>query len=224
MNYFYVFLTSVLSVVVLFISAKLMGKRQISQMSLFDYICGITIGSNAAELATAEGEFVKPLIAIAVMTVFQILAAFVSDKSILARKVITGSPAVLYSKGTLYRKNFAMSRLGLDEFLSQLRLEGFTSLCDIQSAILEPNGRISFVPTPERRPATNADLNIQAEAEMYMTPIIIDGSIQVSNLSSIGKNEKWLDKQLSSQGYSDARSIFYAVSDGNSLTVFKAEK
>ncbi len=223
MNYLYVFLTSVLSVIALFISAKLMGRRQISQMSLFDYICGITIGSNAAELATSEGEFLKPLIAIAVMTVFQISAAYVSDKSIVARKIITGSPKELYSDGTLYRKNFALSRLGLDEFLSQLRLQGFTSLCDIQSAILEPNGRISFVPTPERRPATNADMGIQAETENYLTPLIMDGSIQVQNLSGIGKTEKWLFSQLKKQGFTDAKKVFYAVSDGENLTVFKSE-
>ena len=130
------------SVVVLFLLTKLMGNREMAQLSMFDYIVSITIGSIAAEMATAlEDDFTEPLIAMVVYAVVTIFISFLNNKFLFCRKVLVGKSIILMDNGKLYKKNFKKSKLDLNEFLVQCRTKGFFSLSDIQTAILEPNGK-----------------------------------------------------------------------------------
>ena len=217
-----IILTSVGSFFVLLILTKIMGDRQMSQLSMFDYIIGITIGSIAAEMATAlEDDYLKPLVAMAVYALLSVLMAIISNKSIKLRRLIEGKPVILFDNGKLYRKNFKKAKLDINEFLTRCRNSGYFDLNNIQTAILETNGKISFLPKAMQRPATPQDLKLNPTQEKLVTNVIIDGSILYENLRSTGNDESWLKKQLKQQGVSKVTDIFLATCDSNnSLSVY----
>ena len=139
-------LSSLLSIAVLFLLAKLMGTKQVSQMTMFDYAVGITIGSVAAELATELEEPAKPLTALILYGVVAFLISILTNKSVKARAVVTGKPLVLLENGVIYRQNLKKARLDLNEFLTYCRIGGWFDLNQLQSAVLEHNGVVSFLP------------------------------------------------------------------------------
>lgn len=128
------------SVIFLFILTKLMGNKEMSQLSMFDYIIGITIGSIAAEISTAlENDFMQPVVAMAVYAVVSIIISILSYKSLKVRRIISGNSLILLDNGELYHDNLKKAKLDLNEFLMQCRTSGYFNLSDIQTAILEPN-------------------------------------------------------------------------------------
>ena len=118
MDIFKVLITSVVSIVVLFFITKAIGNRQMSQLTMFDYINGITIGSIAAELATSLEEFTKPLTALIVYGLVSFLIAYITNKSIKIRRFVEGQALLLYDNGTIYEKNLMKAKLDIDEFLT----------------------------------------------------------------------------------------------------------
>lgn len=226
MEILHIILVSTGSVIVLFLLTKIIGNRQMSQLSMFDYINGITIGSIAAEMATSlEDDFLKPLTAMIVYAALAVLISFLNEKSLVLRRLLAGTSLILLDNGKLYRKNFKAARLDLNEFLIQCRNAGYFNLSDIQTAVLEPNGRISFLPVSEKRPATPEDLNLTPTQEFWVSNVIIDGKILYRNLKSTGNNEKWLRAQLSKQKI-PLKKVFLAICDhDNHLTIYqKPEK
>lgn len=216
-----VILTSLLSIVSLFVIAKIMGHKQISQMDFFDYICGITIGSIAAELATELEEPYKPFIALVLFGLVSLLLSIITNKLPKTRKFINGTPTILMSDGKLYRKNMKKAKLDLSEFMLLCREQGYFELKDIQTVVFETNGKLSILPVSEKRPANPSDFGITPESAEINTEIIMDGRIMDENLHRLGLDMKWLEKQLSEQGYSSAKEVFLAVSDkNNKLTVY----
>ena len=218
-----ILLTSIASVVVLFILTKLMGNRQMSQLSLFDYINGITIGSIAAEMATAlEDDILKPLTAMIVYAAFTIGFSYIGLKSTKARRFITGKSLVLLHKGKLNEENFRKAKMDINEFLTQCRNAGYFNIADLNAAILEPNGKISFLPLALKRPVNPADMALSPEEDEVPTYIVLDGNILDESLKSTGNNEKWLTKELKKQGISGIDDVILAICDNNNnLTVYK---
>ena len=128
-------LSALASILVLFLLEKLMGDKQVSQMTLFDYMAGITIGSIAAELATELEEPIKPLIALIIYGLATAGISILTSKSIRARAVVTGKPLILLEDGVIYRENLKKARLDLDEFLTYCRIGGWFDLNQLHSAV-----------------------------------------------------------------------------------------
>lgn len=209
-------LTAVLSITELFILTKIMGKRQISQLSLFDYINGITIGSVAAEMATHELEEVwKHAIVIAIYGFFAILFSFLSNKSMKLRRLLEGKAMILMNNGTIYRKNLAKSKIDANELLEQCRINGYFNPDDLQTVIMEANGQLSFLPKADMRPANPKDFGIKPEKELSPVVLISDGDILYGNLKASGKNEIWLREQLKKGNYPPIEKIYLALCDSN---------
>lgn len=217
----HVIVLSVVSLVVLFLLTKLMGYRQMSQMSLFDYINGITIGSIAAELATNLEDYHRPLTAMIIYGLVTVLLSLLTEKSICVRRFVNGKPLVLLHHGTLYEKNLKKSKIDLNEFLEQCRVSGYFDLSKLQAVILEGNGRLSFLPKAEAHPVTPSDLKLQPESEDLTAVLVLDGHIMERNLHHSGKDKKWLSAQLSALGFPNAKDVLLATCDlNNKLTVF----
>ena len=216
-----VLLTSLLSVVALFLMAKIMGHKQMSQLDFFDYISGITIGSIAAELATELEQPLQPLIAIAVYGATAIVLSKITSLFPKARKYINGTPTILLNNGKLYRKNLKKSKLDLSEFMVMCRQQGYFDLGDIQTAVFEFNGKLSILPVSQKRPATPEDLNLSPQPQHIQTEVILDGRVLDENLKRMGLDDTWLQKQLNAQGHKNIRDVFLALCDErNQLTVF----
>ena len=220
-----VILSALLSVASLFFIAKLMGHKQVAQLDFFDYISGITIGSVAAELATELEKPWKPLIALAVYGLASVLLRVLTTKLPKTRKFINGTPTILMDSGKLYRKNLKKAKLELSEFLLLCREMGYFDLGEIQTAVFESNGKLSVLPKAANRPATPQDLKITVKEAHIGTEVILDGRVMSDNLSRMGKNEAWLEKQLKSQGYKDAKEIFLGIyrTEDNTLSFYPIE-
>lgn len=216
-----VILTSFFSALILFIIAKIMGHRQVSQLDFFDYITGITIGSIAAEMATELETPWKPAIAMVVYGTIAFSLNLITSKFPRTRKYINGSPAILMSGGKLYRKNMKKAKLDLSEFLMMCREEGYFDLNDIQTAVFENNGKLTVLPKSLNRPATPEDLNLNPKEDNINTEIIMDGRILEENLKRMGLDLTWLNKQLKAQGYRNAKEIYLGLCDkDNQLSLF----
>lgn len=214
-------LTSLLSIAALFLLAKLMGTKQVSQMTMFDYVVGITIGSIAAELATELEQPAKPLTALIVYAFTALGISLLTNKSIKARTLVTGKPLVLLENGVIYRENLLKARLDLNEFLTYCRIGGWFDLNQLQTAVLEHNGVVSFLPKETDRPATPTDLDLNPKQSLVQTPFVIDGKLLSDNIRQAGKEEAWVHRSLLRQGYRDEKEVFLAVWDGGErLSVF----
>lgn len=144
---FKVVIRCIAAMTTLFFMTKLLGKKQVSELSLFDYVVGISIGNFASEMAiNLEAEFFNSMLAI---IVFGILAYFISIltiKSLKLRKFFVGTPTVLMENSKLIYKNMKKSMIDVNDLLSQAREMGYFDLSEIEFAILEANGKISFLP------------------------------------------------------------------------------
>ena len=214
------------SLIVLFILTKIMGNKQMSQLSMFDYIIGITIGSIAAEMATAlEDDYWQPLLAMIIYAIISFLFSILSTKSIKARRLISGTTLILLDNGNLYRENFKMAKLDLDEFLMICRINGYFNLSDIQTAILETNGKISFLPKAEKRPTITSDFNINPKQDRIVVNVILDGKVVQGNLDYTGNDYVWLQNELTKQGINNVSNVFLATCDcDNNLSVYTKNK
>lgn len=153
-------LSALCSVIVMYFIATLIGHRQISQLGVFDYINGITIGSIAAEMATELEEPWLPLTAIIVYGVGVWLLSVVNSKRMRLRRILSGTPTILFDDGKLYRENLKKAKLDLSEFMCMCRQLGYFDLSDIQTAVFENTGHLTILPVSKRRPVNPEDLNL----------------------------------------------------------------
>ncbi|MDF2838841.1 MAG: hypothetical protein K0S60_544, partial [Evtepia sp.] len=154
MDFFTLCLTALLSFVALFIIAKLLGHKQISQMDSFDYITGITIGSIAAEMATELEAPWKPFTAMVIYGIITVLLSIIAMKYPRSRKYLNGTPTIILDSGKLSRENMKKAKLDLSEFMMMCRQQGYFDLSNIQTAVFESNGKLSILPISKNRPTT----------------------------------------------------------------------
>ena len=210
------------SIIVLFILTKIVGQREMSGLSIFDFMIAITIGSIAAEMATSlEDDFMQPLIAMIIYAVVTLIISYINMKSVKLRPIFSGKTLILYDNGTLFKENFKKAKIDLNEFLSQCRTNGYFNLSDIKTALLEENGKISFLPYSDKRPANASDFNIKPNDEGVATSLIIDGKVMEQNLEELKLDKLWLNETLRKQGITRIENIFLATYsiDGN-LSVY----
>ena len=216
-----ILLSSVLSYAALFVCAKLIGRKQISQLNFLDYIAGITIGSIAAELATDLENMWKPLIALAVYALLTWAMSLIGLVFGRSRKFLDGTPTIIMENGKLYRSNMKKAKLDLSEFMVMCREEGYFNLSDIHTAVFEYNGKLTILPVSLKRPVTPEDMKLLPDQEKLCSEVIMDGRIMDENLSRMGLNSAWLERQLRAQGVRDAKSVFLGVCDAQKkLTLY----
>ena len=211
---------SLLSLILIFAVTKALGNKQVSQMNMFDYVMGITVGSIAAELATELENPMQPIVAILVYGLIGFLIAVFTMKSIKLRMWITGKPIILMEKDILYRNLLKKVHLDINEFLTIARLQGYYDISQIDTAIFEHTGKISFLPKPQYRPATPNDLKLPAQKEYRFLNIIEDGAIMENELRSFGYDHAWLMRRLKENGYQSVKEVFLMTMDQNETMHF----
>lgn len=215
-------LATVSSITVMFLLTKLLGNKQISEMNLFDYINGITIGSIASEMAVSDTweQLWTSLIAMVLYGVTGFILSVLTIKSIKARRFFSGTPLLLIENGKIYPENIKTAKLDTGDLLTRARNAGYFDLSQIAYAILEGNGKISFMPKKADRPITLKDLGQTPEDDKLCANVILDGVVMEDNLRYTGNNMKWLQNELHKQGYSSPSDIFLASVDGNNKITF----
>jgi len=224
MEYIKIVISSLISLAALFIFTKLIGNRQMSQVSMYDYVSSITLGSIAGELAVQSTDSIlKPLLSMAVFAVCAMVISYITSKSIVLRRFFEGKALLLYQDGQIYEKNLLKAKLDIDEFLSLCRICGYFDLSEVHTVYLEANGNLSILPLSKHRPATPADHNLNPAQCTPLPNVIIDGKIMHYNLKNAGKNEEWLMKKLKSMGYKKIDDIILATYDScnDKINIYK---
>lgn len=215
MDFLTLCLTALGSSGALFLIAKVMGHKQIAQLDFFDYITGITIGSIAAEMATELETPWKPLTAMVIYGAISVFLSILSNKAPRMRKILNGTPTILMDHGKLYRQNFKKAKLDLSEFMVMCRQQGYFDLSGIQTAVYEYTGQLTILPNAQQRPVTPKDMNMAPEQELMFTELIMDGRILHDNLTRMGLDLTWLNKQLKANQVNSPKEVFLALCDRN---------
>jgi len=210
-------LSALSSAASLFIFSKLMGRKQISQLNLFDYITGITIGSIAAEMALNPDELVLSFTAMAVFAILAWGISVLTNISHALRCFFTGKPKILYDNGVLSRKELKKAHMDLNDFFTLLRLSGFFDLREAETILLEHNGRLTVLPKSGVRPLTASDLKLPVVQQRIPINLIQDGKVMKENLCLIGKDEKWLKEELRLQNCASESEVFLASLDSEGI-------
>lgn len=217
-------LTSLFSALALFLIAKILGHKQMSQLDFFDYITGITIGSIAAEMATELEKPLNPLIAMVIYGFVAVGLTLSTNKLPRMRKYINGTHTIILHNGKIYKENMKKAKMDLTEFMVMCRQEGYFDLNEIQTAVFEYNGRLSVLPKSSKRPLTPEDMAIETKEAHISTEVIMDGRILEGNIKRMGLDLVWLDKQLKAQGYKSAEEVLLGMCDNeNNLTLYGKE-
>lgn len=206
-------LTSLFSLAMMFLITRWGGKRQIAQMSPFDYLNAVTVGSIAAEMATNLEAWYRPFTALLVYGVVTWAVEVSACKSIALRTFWSGRSVILMNNGTIIKENLRRATIDLNEFLGQARIAGYFDPNEIETAILENNGQISFLPKSSNRPATPQDLSLDTQPTSAWYDLILDGRLMSDNLKAAGRDETWLSKQLHQAGIGQRSEVFYAACD-----------
>lgn len=209
-----VLVSSIVSLSALFILTKLMGNREMAQLSMFDYISSIAIGSIAGEMAAMSTEsIIEPLISMTFLSLCTLSINYLTCKSIILRRFFQGQALLLYQDGQIYEKNMLSAKLDIGELLAECRVSGYYDLEEIHTIFLESNGKISILPLASKRPISPEDMNMKPVQTLPMANVIIDGRIMHGNLKSTGKNETWISNKLKEKGITDIKEVILATFD-----------
>ncbi|MCM3784169.1 DUF421 domain-containing protein [Neobacillus mesonae] len=185
------------SVTVLFIITKILGKRQISQLSLFEYITGITLGNLVGYISLdIDNTWYLGFVALFVWVAVSSGAEYFTMKSKKFRDIVDGKATVLVENGALLGDNLKKERLTVDEFLEQLRKKDVFRVADVEFAVMEQSGEINVMLKKEHQPLTADALGYQLSSEQEPRTIIIDGHILPDILMAAGYDEDWVHKKL----------------------------
>jgi len=195
-----VMVRSLLGIITLFLITKLLGKRQITQLSLFEYIVGITIGNLAAHVSLDQGKWYLGLAALAVWAGVSFAIEFATLKSKVMRDIFDGKGRVLIKDGKILEDNMKKERLTADELLEQLRKKNAFRAADVEFAIMETSGEVSVLLKKEHQPITPSQLGIRVGPEQEPQSVIMDGNILHEPLATIGLSRRWLMTELQKQG------------------------
>jgi len=223
MNFFNAIWRSILSILALFFLTKMMGRKQISQLNLYDYVVGITIGSVAAEISTNfDTDFLGGIVVMSVYSVVSVIFSFITEKSIILRRFIIGVPIVVIEKGKILEASLKKAKFDVNELLQEARISGYYDLSQIEYAVMEANGKVSFLPKSKYIPVTPDDMKLKVDKNGLVSNLVIDGEIMLNNLKRINKDKKWLLTRLSNLGYDNLANILLVTCDNKEkITVFE---
>lgn len=222
MNILNISYRSIVVLISLFFITKMLGKKQISQLNLFDYVVGITFGSIAADISLdLEKDLIAGLISLFIYGIFALGISYITRKSIILRRFFVGVPTVLVEKGKIIESGLKKVKIDINELLAEARIMGYFDLTEINYAIMETDGKISFLPFDWAKPSNKKDLKIKCSDNSIVTNLIIDREILVNNLKAINKDREWLMHELKVKGYNNINDILLVILDNkNKLTIY----
>lgn len=191
-----------------------MGKKQISQLTFFDYCVGITIGSIAAALSIDQNiKIINGLVSLIIWGLFPIILAFIGMKSMIFSNITDGKATILIQNGEVLYKNLKNNLITIDELLLLLREKGTFKVSDVEMAVLETNGKLSVLLKTNQQTVTPQTLGIPLEQEHGPTVLIMDGKILKKSLENLGYSKEWLEGEVQKQGAKSIKDVFLAQID-----------
>lgn len=216
-----VILRTLFVLVLLFFLFKLMGKKQVYQMSMFDYITGITIGSIVADISLdIDKNLPAGIVCLLIYCIINVLVDYFSLKSITLRTFLNGEAVPLIVNGKINRDHMAKNKITINNLQTEARLMGYFNLDEINNAILEPSGMISFEPFEKEKPATKKDMGVTLTNKGLVYNLIIDGKVLEDNLEQANKTKKWLNHELKLKGKKAEEVLLFTIDDQEKIDIY----
>lgn len=218
-----IIIRTVIIYVTVLLVMRLMGKREVGQLSTFDLVVAIMVAEIAVfPMEDMDIPLVIGLIPMFILVGSEILISYVCLKSRVLRRIIGGGPSVLIANGIIMEKEMRKQRYNLNDLLAQLRGKDIFDISDVKYAILETSGKLSVMLRTRRRSLTPEDIKLRLPEEDISSPIIFDGEVLKQNLELVGLSESWLDKKLKEYDLC-AKDVLYASIDSRGK-LFISEK
>ncbi|MGG0413405.1 DUF421 domain-containing protein [Peribacillus simplex] len=215
-----VFVRALLFLIFLFLVTKLLGKKQLSQLSYFEYVVGITIGSIGAEVITGlERNISVGIIGIVTIAAISFIIGVISLKSKMVRDLVEGKGTVFIKDGKIMEDNLKKERYTTDELLELLRKKDVFQVSDVEFAVLEATGDLSIMLKKENQPLTAKDLNLVVASVKEPQTVIMDGEIMDEPLATIGRSRGWLHTELEKLGVTIENVFLGQINSYGELTV-----
>lgn len=215
---FIVLIRTIILYLLVILSMRLMGKKQIGELEPFELAITIMI-SELASLPMQDSRIplLHGIVPILTLLILQNLFSLIQLKSEKIRSLINGEPSILIEKGKIDFQELKNQRFNINDLMEELRLQGYYDLENIEYAILETSGQLSIIPKTEESPVTKKDLSLQFTQERLPVTLILDGKINKNNLKLIKKDEKWLENKLKKDNISSYDELLIAIlnSKGN---------
>ncbi|NWL86476.1 MULTISPECIES: DUF421 domain-containing protein [unclassified Paenibacillus] len=199
---------------VLFLMTRILGKRQLSQLTFFEYVTGITIGDLAAFLSiNHDQDWYIALVAIVTWFLVSLGIEFLQMKSKKSRDVIDSKGTVLIKDGKVLEDNLMKEKLTNEELMEQLRRKSIFKVSQVEYAVIEPDGQVNALLKDQYQPITLAQLGISIPTEAEPQTVILDGKIMDEPLATAGFGRQWLNTELEKQGVS-LENVYLGQVDG----------
>ncbi|MCR1935129.1 DUF421 domain-containing protein [Clostridium tepidum] len=215
---FIVLIRTIILYILVILSMRLMGKKQIGELEPFELAITIMI-SELASLPMQDSRIplLHGIVPILTLLIIQNLFSLIQLKSEKIRSLINGEPSILIEKGKIDFQELKNQRFNINDLMEELRLQGYYDLENIEYAILETSGQLSIIPKTEELPVTKKDLSLEITQEKLPVTLILDGKINKKNLKLIKKDEKWLENKLKKDNISSYDELLIAIlnSKGN---------
>ncbi len=193
---------------------RLLGKRQLGEMELSEFVVAALIADLAAHPLQDMGiPLMNGLLPVAVLFCCEVLISGLALKNIRLRTLFYGKPSVLILRGSIQQQEMRKNRFTCDELMQQLRNQGSMDISKIEYAILETDGRLNVIPFSEEKPLSARQMELPTEPGGYPVILVDNGRILSENLQLMGKDERWLQKQLEKQGAKNPSAVFLMTMD-----------
>ncbi len=209
---------------ILLLFTRVTGKKQLSQMTIFTYITGITLGSMIGEMVIHGGvEFMEEIVGVTLWGVFSFVVEYAELKIPFMRVILDSEPTIVIKRGEIQVKALRKMRLNMDDLTMLLREKDVFTVGDVWYAILEPHGELSIVKKAAKQSVLMENIGLQPQNPSYLPgELITDGKLITKNLLEFGKTEAWLIQELSKQGITSIKQVFYAeLSEDGTLFIQK---
>lgn len=211
-----IMIRSIFSFIILLILARILGKRQISQLTFFDYCVGITIGSIAAEMSLDQNiKILNGFTSLIIWALLPLLLSIISLKSQTFQQLANSRPQIIIKKGKLLEDSMKKAHITINELMALLREKDVFNVSDVEMAILETNGKLSVMKKTSNQPITPQMLSMSLKQENTPTLLIVDGQVLEENLSILGYTQEWLQQEIQKYGAKQIKDIFLAQIDSN---------
>lgn len=218
------FFRSIVLYIIVLIVMRLMGKREISQMQPFELAISIMIADLASIPMTEVGiPIFNGIIPILGLLVMHLIISIINIKSLNLRQIICGKPSILVYRGKIDEKVLKKERFTINELQERLRRNNIFNLGDVEYAILETTGEVTVIQKPEKRGTIPEDFNIVPEYEGIPYDLVIDGKVINKNLQKLGKDYKWLQKQLNAFKIKPEEALIVTIDGKNQIFCQKKE-
>lgn len=209
-----VLIRTVIIYLTLLITMRLLGKRQLGEMELSEFVVAALSADLAAHPLQDIGiPLLNGIVPVLTLFCFEVLIAYLSMRSIKFRSLLFGRPSLIIQRGKILQQEMNSNRFTPEELMQELRSQGFYDISRVQYAVLETNGTLSVMPCPEDKSATAGMLGIENDEGDYPSIVINKGRILDNNLRWLGFDRKWLEKTLKAKNAACAENIFLMLAD-----------